>query len=730
MLSPRATPRSTWSALAATLTVALAGFAPAADATRGYSAPITYPTAARGDVVDDYHGTKVPDPYRWLEDLDSPQTAAWLSAEGALTDQVMATLPLRQVFAKRIGRLFDYERFGLPFHGGRRYFYDRNSGLQDQAVLYTTEGLDGKASIALDPNRLSADGSLGVTDYVASRDGRLLAYGVSVSGSDWTDWHLRDLATGRDLPEVLRHTKYYSPAFSRDGTQLYYSAFPAPAPGHELDTQDLGNAVYVHVIGAADTADRKLLEIAGHPDWQYKVDVSEDGRWLVVTAGEGEVGDKGQENVYLVDLAAAHTRGLPVIEGFPAAYEYVGQDAGRLFFLTSQSAPNGKVVALDPTQPDKGFSTVVGEASEAIDLTETSVTLVDHRLIVRIIKDAHSEVVVYDVQGHRRGTVSLPGTGTATGFEGFAADRYTFYSFTDLVTAPTVYRYDVATGESQVYRKPRTPYDPGEFEQRQVFYPGKDGVRIPMLLAYRKGLKLDGINPLLLYGYGGFGIPMLPEFDAPRLAWLERGGVYAIANIRGGGEYGEAWHRAANRAHKQVVFDDFIAAAEWLIAGHYTSSNKIAIRGESNGGLLVGACLTQRPDLFGAVIAGVGVMDMLRFDRFGQGAGWTGEYGSPQDPADFPTLYAYSPLHHVRSGTHYPATLIVTGDHDTRVMPAHSFKFAAALQAAQAGPAPVLLFIEKSSGHGGGTTVSQAIEQNAAIYAFVAERLGLSGAAP
>jgi prolyl oligopeptidase len=719
----------------AALAVAVASVAWASDLTTDVtqgsaSAAITYPPAARGDVIDDYHGTKVPDPYRWLEDLDSPATVSWINAESALTDRLIAELPLRKAFANRIRRLYDYERFGLPFRGGRRYFYDRNSGLQDQSVLYSADGLDGKARVAFDPNTLSHDGSLGVSEYVASRDGRLLAYGVSVSGSDWTDWHVRDITSGRDLPGVIRHTKYYAPAFSADGRRLYYSAFHAPAPGTELDTQDLGNAVYVHLLGRAEASDRKLLEIAGHADWQYKVDVSEDGRWLVVTAGEGEVGDEGLENVYLIDLAAAQADVIPVIEGFPAAYEYVGEDAGRLFFLTSQSAPNGKVVALDPSQPGKGFVTVVGEALEAIDLTETSVTLVDHRLVVRTIKDAHSEVVVYDLDGQRRGTVQLPGTGTATGFEGLATDRYTFYSFTDLVTPPTVYRYDVATGESRVYRKPVTPFESGEFEQRQVFYPGKDGVRIPMLLAYRKGLKLDGVNPLVLYGYGGFGIPLLPEFDPARLAWLEQGGVYAIANIRGGGEYGEAWHRAANRAHKQVVFDDFMAAAEWLIAGHYTSSTKIAIQGDSNGGLLVGACLTQRPDLFGAVIAGVGVMDMLRFDRFGQGTGWTGEYGSPQDAADFPALYAYSPLHHVRPGTKYPATLIITGDHDTRVMPAHSFKFAAALQAAQAGPAPVLLDIEKSSGHGGGTTISQAIEQNAAIYAFLAQQLGLSGAAP
>jgi prolyl oligopeptidase len=416
----------------------------------------------------------------------------------------------------------------------------------------------------------------------------------------------------------------------------------------------------------------------------------------------------------------------PIVEGFGAAYIYVGSDAGRLYFLTTLGAPNGKVIAIDPVHPSaKPPRTIIAERTEAIDLTETSVTLVDHQLIVRTMRDAHSRVMTYGLDGAPHREIELPGAGTARGFLGRPGDRETFYSFTDLIRPRTVYRYDLETGQSRVFRTPRTNFDARAFEERQVFYPGKDGTRIPMLLAYHKGLKLDARNPVLLYGYGGFGIPVLPEFSPTNIAWLELGGVYAIANIRGGGEYGEAWHRQANRSHKQVVFDDFIAAAEWLISQHYTASGRLAIEGESNGGLLIGACLTQRPELYGAAIAGVGVMDMLRFDRFGQGAGWTGEFGSPEDPADFAALFAYSPLHRIRTGTHYPATLIVTGDHDTRVMPMHSFKFAAAMQAAQSGPEPILLYIEKASGHGGGPTVSQMIEQNADIYAFLVDRLGI-----
>jgi prolyl oligopeptidase len=692
--------------------------------------PIVYPEALRGTVVDNFHGTKVADPYRWLEDLDAPTTRDWVAKESALTEDYVGGLPARDTLRARLGTLYNFERFGLPFAGGRRFFYAHNTGLQDQSVLFKTEGLKSKPGVVLDPNKLSKDGSLAIVGYVASDDGRALAYGISVSGSDWTDWHVRDLATDHDLPDVIRHTKYYPPSFAKDGKGLYYSAFPAPPPGAELSAKDLGNGVYYHALGTPAAADRKLLELAGHADWQYEPTVSEDGRWLVVTSGEGEVGDKGVENLYLIDLATSAKTVTPVSEGLRAAYIYVGADAGRLYFLTTLDAPNGKVIAVDPTGASAArITTVVAEGPDAIELTEPpstpSVTLADHQLIVQTMHDAHSRVVTYGLDGKLRHAVVLPGPGTVTGFAGRAGDKHTFYSFTDLITPSSIYLLDLASGTSTLYRAPKVAFDRSAFEEKQVFFPGKDGTRIPMLLAYRKGLKLDGTNPVLLYGYGGFSVPVLPKFRPGNIAWLEMGGVYAIANIRGGGEYGEAWHLQANRAHKQVVFDDFISAGEWLIQQQYTQTAKLAIMGGSNGGLLVGACMTQRPELYGAAIALVGVMDMLRFDLFGQGAGWTGEYGSPREPADFAALYAYSPLHNVRAGTRYPATLIITGDHDTRVMPAHSFKFAAALQAAQAGPNPVLLYVEKSSGHGGGPTLSQAIEQNADIYAFLADRLSI-----
>lgn len=708
------------SSLLVVVSIATLGFVAAAQPPKR----LDYPRPVRGDTVDNYHGTMVPDPYRGLEDLDSAATRSWVAAQAQLTDSYLAALPGRERLRSRLSQLVNYERFGAPFQAGGKYFYTRNSGLQNQNVLYVATSLDAPPRVAFDPNTLSKNGSLAVVGYVPSHSGRLLAYGVSVSGSDWTDWHVRDLDTGLDLPDVIRFTKYYEPVFSGDDRGLVYSAFPAPAPGAELSAQDLGNAVFYHVLGTPASADQKLLEFRAHADWQYLPGLSDDGRWLVVTAGEGQVGDKGVENVYLIDMTSATRAVTPAVEGFSAAYIYAGSDQGQLFFLTTAGAPNGKVIAIDPLQPAASPRTVIAQGPDAIDLTSPSVTLVAHQLFVQTMHDAHSRVVTYGLDGKLLREIVLPGAGTAVGFGGQAHDRMTFYRFTDLVTASTVYRYDPETGRSQVFRAPKVNFDAGAFEQKQVFYPGKDGTRIPMLLAYRKGLKLNGRNPVLLYGYGGFGIPVLPSFSFARIAWLELGGIYAIANIRGGGEYGEAWHRQAYRERKQVVFDDFIAAAEWLIAQRYTSTPRLAIRGESNGGLLVGACITQRPELYGAAIAAVGVMDMLRFDRFGQGAGWAGEYGSPREANDFPALYAYSPLHRVRAGTRYPATMIITGDHDTRVMPMHSFKFAAAMQAAQAGPAPILLNVELSSGHGGGPTVTQAIEQNAAVLAFLADRLG------
>jgi len=718
-----------FAAPATALVVLLTACAPPA-VTAPAAARTDYPLPPRGDTVDEYGGVRVADPYRPLEDLDAPATRAWVSAEARLTQAYLEGIPQRAQLVERLAQLYRFERTGVPFTANGRYFYTDNSGEQDQSVLLSAAPLEAPPTLALDPNVLPQENHPVVVGYVASHDARLLAYGVSQAGSDWTDWHIRDLTTGADRPDVLRYSKYYKPVFAADDRGLYYSAFAAPTPGAELSTADLNDAVYYHRLGSGAQEDRRLFAAPEHPDWQFEPHLSSDGRWLIISAGEGEVGDKGLEDVYLLDLTAPQAAPRALVSGFRAAFEFAGSDEGRLYFLTTLQAANGRVIAVDPQRPqERDWRGIVPEGRDAIELGANSVTVVAHRLLVHSIHDAHSQVRLYGLDGRDDGALALPGLGSAGGFTGHAQDPETFYSFADVTRPPTVYRYDFATRQSQVFRRPQLTYNPEDFAEEQLFYSARDGTRVPLLLAYRKGTQLKARNPLLLTGYGGFGISYLPRFDPSVIAWMEHGGVYAIANIRGGGEYGEGWHRQAIGTHKQVVFNDFIDAAEWLIAEHYTETPRLAIIGRSNGGLLVGACLTQRPELFGAAVPAVGVLDMLRFNRFGQGAGWEGDYGSPQEPQQFQALYAYSPVHNVRPGTRYPPTLIVTGDHDTRVMPMHSFKFTAALQAAQAGPAPILLLLDTASGHAGGETLSQAIAQRADIYAFLMKSLGFPGSA-
>ena len=689
-----------------------------------HAAPLAYPPATPGPVVEDYHGTPVADPYRWMEDLDSPATRAWVDAERALSDGYLASRPGRRAIRDRLAELYGYEVIGTPFRAGGRLFYTRGGGRLGQAQLLVRDRHDGEAAVALDPNSLSADDHLAVVGFVPSPDGHRLAYGVSVSGSDWTEWRVRDLDSGRDLPDVLRNTKYYRPVFAHDGHGLYYSAFPAPPAGQELTTPDRDNALWYHALGTPAEADVRLLGLPGHPDWQYEPSITDDGRWLIVATGEGQVGDKNLENVYALDLAHPGAAPVTLADGFAAAYLYVGSADGRVFMLTSASAPRGRIVAIDPARGVGGaWQEVIGEGPDAIAFKAANVVHARGHFVVETLHDAANRVTIYRDDGTRIGDVALPGAGTVSGLDARGQDDDIYYTYSSLVAPPTVYRYAFAGGTPTLFSAPSVAFDAGAFEQRQVFYTGRDGTRIPMLLACRKGLRLDGHNPVLLFGYGGFASAVLPAFSESRIPWLEMGGVYAIANIRGGGEYGEAWHRAGTLDRKQNVFDDFAAAARWLVAEHYTTRDRLGIYGRSNGGLLVGASVTQHPELFGAAVAGVGVLDMLRFDRYGQGAGWTGDYGSPRDPAQFQALYAYSPVHRARKGTRYPPTLIITGDHDTRVHPMHSFKFAAAMQAAQAGPAPVLLVLEGSSGHAGGKTQSQAVEQNADLYGFLADAL-------
>jgi prolyl oligopeptidase len=686
---------------------------------------LDYPPARKAETADAFFGNKVADPYRWMEDLDSAETRAWVVAEAKLTDRWVEKIPARESYRKRIATLMNYEKFGVPFHRGNRFFHTHNEGLQPQSILYMSDGPNGPRQAAFDPNKIATDGTVAFVGFSVSPDGSILAYGLSPGGSDWTDWHFRDLSSGKDLPDVIRWTKYYHPAFAPGGKGVFYSAFPAPEQGKELLARDLGNAVYFHAFGSNISEDKKVFERPSHADWQYEARLVPGSKWLVITCGEGQVGDKGVMNVYALDTNALGREPLVLAEGFDANYVYIGEDAGLLYFQTSLAAPRGRVVAIDPKKPEQAnWKTIVPEGPDAMDFFG-GVALVNHQFIVRTMHDAHTEARVYTLEGKQVRKIALPGPGSASGYGGLPADRETYFSYTDLITPSTIYRCDLDTGKLTVFKAPRVAFNPADFVNKQVFYHGKDGVRIPMSLVYKKGLKLNGHNPALLYGYGGFGISILPAFNPARVAWLEHGGIFAIANIRGGGEYGEEWHRQAIRERKQTGFDDFIAAAEWLIAEKYTSTPKLAIEGGSNGGLLVGACVTQRPDLYGAVVAHVGVMDMLRFHLFGQGAGWQGDFGSVQTEQGFKTLRAYSPYHNVRPGTRYPAMFIVTGDHDTRVMPAHSFKFAAALQAAQAGDAPILLRVQLASGHGGGATTNQRIQEQADVYAFLTRALGM-----
>jgi prolyl oligopeptidase len=666
----------------------------------------------------------VPDPYRWLESLDSSETKAWVTAENRLTDDYLSRLPGRDALASRLTALVSHETYGLPEHEGGRYFWLYSSLTAAQPSVYTATALDEKPTLLVDPNLISPDGKLQLAGYTVSHDGKHLAYGLSNGGGDWTSWRVRETDTAKDTADVLEYTKYYPPAFTRDDRGLYYSRFPAPAPGKELSETDHDCKVYFHRLGTPASEDKVVYERPEHPTWQFKPKVTDDGRYLILSIGDGEVGDRGVEQLVYLDLQKPHAKPIALVDTFEAEVEPLGNEGSVFYVKTSLQAPNKRVVAIDLKHPDrKHWREVVPEAPEAMN----AASLTGRALYVTRLKDAHDVVSVYALTGEKRAEVALPGLGTTRGFEGGGPEaKETFYLYTDFTIPGSIYRYSTDSGKSTLWHAPQVPFDAAAYETRQAFYPSKDGTKVPVYVVAKKGLALDGKNPTLLTGYGGFGRAVTPTFKADTVAWLQSGGVLAVANLRGGGEYGERWHRAGTLVHKQNVFDDFIAAAQWLESQGYTSPAHLGMVGGSNGGLLIGAVLTQRPDLFGAAAPLAGVLDMLRFPLFGQGAGWEGDYGDPQDADAFRALFAYSPVHNVRAGTRYPATLVVTADHDVRVAPLHSYKFAAALQAAQTGPAPILLRVETTSGHGGGTTRPSQVAQSADRLAFFAHNLGLA----
>lgn len=689
---------------------------------------IAYPVAKTVDHVDDYNGVKVSDPYRWLEDADSAETKAWVEAENKITFDFLKSIPARQPILDHLTKIWNYEKFGIPVKEGGRYFITKNSGLQPQSPLYWAASLKGEQKLLIDPNTLSKDGTVALGSWDPSNNGKLLAYSISSGGSDWQEWHVRDVDTGKDLSDTLKWAKFSGASWTKDDSGFYYNAYDAPS-GNELQASNKNIKLMFHKLGTPQSEDVVAYSLPEHPEWFVGGGVTEDGRFLVISV---EANDTTNNRVAFKDLKDPSAGVVQLLWNADSEYGFVGNDGWTFYFTSKKNAPRGKLIKI---QVDKASvngqidaDKLAAATDEVIPQTEDTlqqVSYVGGRLIALYMHDATSLAKVFDTNGKEIRTVKLPGIGTASGFGGKMDDPETFYQYTDFTTPRTIYQFDVLNGRSKLFAKPKIAFDTKAYTSEEVFYRSKDGTRVPMFLTYKKGLKLDGNNPTILYGYGGFDIPQNPYFSVVNAIWLEMGGVYAVACLRGGGEYGKEWHEAGIKSKKQNVFDDFIAAGEWLIANKYTSTPKLACEGGSNGGLLVGAMITQRPDLFGAALPAVGVMDMLRFNKFTIGWAWQSDYGSPENPEDFKALHAYSPYHNLKPGTKYPATLITTGDHDDRVVPAHSFKFAAALQAAQAGDAPTLIRIETRAGHGGGKPTQMVIEEYADQYAFLTKVLGM-----
>jgi prolyl oligopeptidase len=685
-----------------------------------FAQSLQYPVARKMDHVDRYHGLVVPDPYRWLEDDNSPETAAWVAAQNTITFPYLERIPFRQHFQRRVQELNKFEKYSAPSRKGPYFFFSRNEGLQNQSVLFIQKGFAGTPEVLIDPNTWSKDGTVRLAVFRPSRDAKHAVYGISRSGSDWQEYRVMELATKQTLSDKIDWVKVSNVAWHADG--FYYSRYPAPAEGKEKASINENHQVYFHRLGTPQSEDRIVYEDRDNAQRFHIIETTEDERFAVLSISERGKGKDG--NALLArDLSKGDVGFMPVIPIIgDDTYSVVDNIGDKLLVQTNRNAPNWRVVLIDPKRPDEAnWTSVLPERTEPID----SVSTAGGKLFATYLKDVATKAYTHRLDGTLENEIALPGLGTARGFGGQRDDTFVFYSFNSLNIPPAIYRYDIATRKTSVFREAKVPgYQPAAFETRQVFYPSKDGTRIPMFLVHRKGLDLNGNNPTLLYGYGGFNVVQSPTFSAARLALLEQGFVYASANLRGGGEYGETWHKQGMKLNKQNVFDDFIAAAEWLIASKYTSPAKLAIQGGSNGGLLVGAAMNQRPELFRVAIPQVGVMDMLRFHKFTIGWNWIADYGSSDNPEEFRALYAYSPVHNIKAGVKYPATLITTADHDDRVVPAHSFKYAATLQERASRENPVLIRIETKSGHGASSLTKQ-LETAADIYTFIMHSMGL-----
>lgn len=674
---------------------------------------LSYPAATRTDHVDTYHGDTIADPYRWLEALDSPETKAWVDAENSVTQAFLSKIEARSAIRAKLENIWNFERHGLPVKRGTRYFYSKNDGLQNQSVIYTKEGLDGESRVLIDPNKLSEDGTVALSDWTASDDGALMAIGISSAGSDWSEYRVLDVATGEYRADHLQWIKFSGVSWANDASGFFYSRYDKPVETEKFTAANHYQKLYFHKLGDDQASDTLIYKRDDEKEWGFGGEVSEDGKLLVISVWKGTL-RKQQMFVKRLDVPDAPV--VEVITGFDAEYHFIGNIGDTMLVYTTLDAPMGRVISFDLSTPAREtWKELIPEATEPLK----GIGYVGGQLIGHYLKDAISVVKRFKTDGTLIGEVELPGIGSAGGFGGQSDATETFFTFTDYITPASIYRMDLATGKSTLFLAPKVDFDSSEYETKMVQVPSKDGTLVPMTIVHKKGLVLDGTNPTQLYAYGGFNIPITPGFSVSTAVWLEMGGVYAAAGLRGGGERGEAWHEAGMLDRKQNVFDDFHACAEWLIREKYTTPKKLAIRGGSNGGLLVGAAMTQRPDLYGACVPAVGVMDMLRFHQFTIGWAWVSEYGSSADPVQYKALKAYSPLHNLKPGTAYPPTLVLTGDHDDRVVPAHSFKFAAELQHDQAGDAPVLIRIEKSAGHGAGTPTSKLIDAAADVLAFL-----------
>ncbi len=678
---------------------------------------IQYPNTTTVEHTDTYHGTVVADPYRWLEDdvRESDDVSRWVSSQNEVTFAYLNSIDEREPISKRLTELWNYERFELPVKRGGRYFYSYNDGLQNQDVVYVQNTLDDDPQLLVDPNSWSDDGTVALAAYYPSPTGNYFAYLVQDGGSDWRTARILNLKTGEILPDKLEWLKFTLLAWAADGSGFYYSRYPATDDDEKFQSLNKNQAVYFHVVGTPQDADKLIYTHPENPEWGYFGQVTDDGRFLVITIWKGT--DSRYQIVYQ-DLHDEGAEPVMLVSGFDFDYTLVGSTGNELFFRTNNSAPRGRLVAIDVTK-DGALREVIGQAEDV--LAEAS--LIGGRIIGEYMQDAWSLVKVYGTDGEQLGTVDLPGIGTATGFDGTADNPETFFTYESYDTPPTISRLDVVSGNTSEFKRARMDFDSDEYTVKQVFYHSKDGTKVPMFISHRKDVVVDGNRPTLLYGYGGFDISLTPKFATTRLAWMEMGGIYAVANLRGGGEYGEEWHKAGTKLNKQNVFDDFIAAGEYLVKNNYTNESKLAIFGGSNGGLLVGAVVNQRPELFAAAIPAVGVMDMLRFQEFTAGRFWVDDYGSSAEPDEFKALYAYSPYHNIKQGENYPAVLVTTADTDDRVVPGHSFKYAAAIQAAQGSNAPVLIRIETRAGHGAGVPTEKVIAEYADRWAFLLRNL-------